>query len=202
MTAREYYARRSIEDPYFSDRLANPYRSTVAFEAFLLQYGFFSNILKDKLIFDVACGTGSETAYFATHHSHLNFVGVDLEDRFIDAANARFSIVSNATFRQGDLYELNKLPEWVAAQAVWISQTLSFLPWWEEELHSLIGPNIDRIAFSILAWDGEAQSEVIHHFGQRGKDESLAVNYNVLSLPRIKERMAQLGFNHFEIVPF
>ncbi|MDA9802786.1 class I SAM-dependent methyltransferase [bacterium] len=189
-----YYSARSAQDPYFADRRSNPYRSTLAFEAFLAKQRFFDTLPKGALVADIACGTGSETAYLAARHPHLNFIGVDLQQHFIDAATARHADIGNLQFTCGDIYSLHRVAQWGDVHAVWLSQTLSWLPWWRAELLSLVGPQVDRIALSTLAWDGMIESKVIHYLGRREDPDTESVFYNVYSIPAMRDQMVNIGF--------
>jgi len=192
----------SADDPYYVDRLENPYRSTVARQKFLARSTFFSSLNPGELIVDIACGTGSETAYLASAHPTLEFLGVDLESKFIKAANYRYQDVRNVHFEVADLYQLDQLPAWGEAKAVLLSQTLSWLKWWRDELSCIIGPNVDRVGLSTLAWDGPAESEVIHYFGNRGDQGVEQCNYNVYSIPALCEQMRLQGFPEQSVEKF
>lgn len=197
-----YNAARSAHNHYHANRRSNPYRSTLAFEAFLVKHLFFGTLPTGALVADIACGTGSETAYIAAQYPHLNFLGVDLEQHFIDAARVRHADLGNLSFTQGDIYALHQVPMWPDVHAVWLSQTLSWLPWWRTELHSLLGQNVDRIALSTLAWDGPIESEVIHYLGRREDPETERVFYNVYSIPAISGFMSSVGLVHQAIEKF
>ena len=193
---RNFYSGSSPGSPYFADRRANPYRSTVALEAFLARHGFFDTLSPGTLIADIACGTGSESAYLATRYPHLNFMGVDLEQHLIEAAIDRHADLPNLSFVQGDIYALSDVEHWRDVRAVWFSQTLSWMAWWRTELRSLLGPSVDRIAVSTLAWNGPNESEVIHYLGRKEDPSTERVSYNVYSIPAVKEFMAAAGFVH------
>lgn len=197
-----FYATQSADAGYFADRRLKPYRSTLALEGFVREHGFFSGLSEGSLVADMACGTGSETAYLAEQHPSLNFVGVDLEERFISAATRRHADLRNLSFTQGDIYALDHETWWQQVQSVWCSQTLSWLPWWRTELRSLIGPSVDRIALSTLAWDGPIESEVVHFLGPRGDPATKSVHYNVYSIPEIINFMQELGFKRHAIKKF
>lgn len=202
MTNTNYYASRSPDDPYFANRRLDPYRSTTALDSFLAERGFFDALRTRSLVADVACGTGSETAYLATKYPHLQFIGIDLEHDFVEAARSRHSDLPNLRFEQGDLYTLNATRHWKDVQAVWFSQTLSWLPWWRTELMSLLGPKVDRIGLSTLAWDGPIESEVIHYLGSRESPDTKRVNYNVYSIPMLRRFMTTRGFDVQHIEEF
>ena len=161
---------------------------------FLERNRFFSSLEPGDLVLDAACGTGSETAYFASQYPSLKFIGVDLESKFIVEANGRYRDTNNLRFETADLYNLN-ISGFGNVKAVLLSQTLSWLKWWEEELSSLVGPQVQQIALSTLAWDGPIESEVVHHLGGRGKPGAQRVNYNVDAIPILSEFMNNQGFH-------
>jgi hypothetical protein len=150
----------------------------------------------------MACGTGSETAWLASRYPELCFVGLDLEPKFIKAANSRYDYIKNVEFFEGDLHHPEKYASWSSVQAVWLSQTLSWLPWWTEALNAILTPNVNRIGISTLAWRGEWESEVIHYLNGRGNPDSHQVNYNVYSIPKISRFMSNLGFVHNSVQAF
>ena len=163
---------------------------------------FFSSLPAGALVADIACGTGSETSYLAARFPELNFIGVDLQQKFVEAARDRHSDLGNLSFIQGDIYRLDEVALWPDVQAVWFSQTLSWLPWWRAEMEALVGPNVDRIGLSTLAWDGPGESEVVHYFPQRGDSASERYHYNVYSIPAMRELMSSIGFGHQHVEKF
>ena len=198
----DYYASRSATDHYFADRRATPYRSTVALAKWLGERKFFNTLPAGALVADIACGTGSETSYLAARFPELDFIGVDLQQNFVEAARDRHSDLENLSFIQGDISRLDELARWPDVQAVWLSQTLSWLPWWRAELEALVGPNVDRIGLSTLAWDGPAESEVVHYFPRREDPTSERVFYNVYSIPAMRELMSSIGFGTQDVEKF
>lgn len=198
----DYYASRSATDDYFADRRSTPYRSTLALSAWLGDRGFFNTLPMGALVADIACGTGSETAHLAACFPELNFIGVDLELSFVDAARARHSDLPNLSFVQGDIYQLDDVAIWPEVRAVWLSQTLSWLPWWRTELQAIVGPDVDRIGLSTLAWDGPGESEVVHYLPRRDDPRSERVFYNVNSIPLMIDLMSSIGFGHQDVEKF
>ena len=197
-----YYRQTSIDHQYFADRLNDPYRSTLALEQFSSRLGFFSTLEVGSLVVDVACGTGSETAWLATRYPTLNFLGVDLQPHFIEAAQSRYRRIQNVQFVVGDLYHLDEITQWSTAHGVWMSQTLSWMEWWSKELSCLLGPQVDRIALSTLAWDGPTEAQVIHYLGRRGDDETQIGYSNVYSISAMCEQMRKSGFDNQAVEKF
>lgn len=170
-------------------------------EAAALSQGFF-DLPHGALVVDVACGTGSETAWLAQRYPHLKFLGIDLELHLIHAATTRYAAIENLSFRQGDLFDGRNLQKDEDFRAVWLSQTLSWLPWWEEALLSLIKTSATRFAISTLAWDSPHSSQVVHFLVEAGTGRVSPVNYNVYSIPVISEFMASAGFLEKLVLPF
>jgi hypothetical protein len=200
--SQNFYSASSPSSPYFADRRANPYRSTLGLEAFLAKQRFFDTLPPGTLVADVAFVTGSESAYLAARYPHLNSMGVDLEQHLIDAAVDRHADLPNLSFVQGDIYAQSEVDRWGEVRAVWFSQTLSWMKWWQTELRSLLGPSVDRIALSTLAWDGPNESEVIHYLGRKEDPSTKRVSYSVYSIPAMTEFMAEAGFVHQSIEKF
>jgi len=197
-----FYHNRS-NDPYFSDRFSTPYRSTIALEAFARKNGFFRDDDDLSLIADVACGTGSETAFLGFTHQNRRFIGLDLEEHFIDVALDRYQDFPNLSFFQADLFEIADFDYWPRVKSVWLSQTLSWLPWWKEPLEAILTANVERIVFSTLAWHGPNESEVLHFLsGRKSQAQRDMVNYNVYSIPTICEFMRGKGFKQQEVEEF
>jgi len=198
-----YWDNISTDHQYFKDRLEDPYRSTLALETFAAEQGFFSMRDEGTLIADVACGMGSETAWLAKRHPHLDFMGVDLEPHFIHTARSRYSMIRNLSFVTGDLNAVHEVPDWLSVRAVWFSQTLSWLPWWRDALGGLLSPGVEKIAFSTLSWNSPVESEVKHYL--RGRQEDALndfVYYNVYSNQHISQFMHEKGFTRQVISPF
>lgn len=198
----DYYGSRSVDDSYFQDRLHSPYRSTLALDSFLGRHNFFESLPTGSLVADVACGTGSETAWLATKYQDLKFVGLDKEPNFIAAANSRYTSIGNVEFFECDLYHPEAYTQWKSVQAIWLSQTLSWLPWWTDALDALVTDNVTRIGISTLAWGGEWESEVIHHTRGRENPFSNKVNFNVYSIPKMDSFMLDRKFVYNSVEAF
>lgn len=199
--AGNFYRNSSVNDLYFQDRLEEPYRSTVAMEAAASSQGFF-DLPDGALVVDMACGTGSETAWLAQKYPHLNFLGIDLEMHFIEAADARYPATENLSFRQGDLFDGKNQEQDGGFHAVWLSQTLSWLPSWEPALLSLVQTSATRFAISTLAWDSPHESQVVHFLAEPDSGSTSRVNYNVYSIPAISDFMERRGFSKKLVLPF
>ncbi len=201
--ATNFWSSYEEDHPYFQDRSRNPYRSTVALETFLSDVRFFNDIAIEKtVVADLACGTGSDTAYLARRYPGCKFLGVDVERHLIDAAKSRYREFENLRFEQGDLFDLNAVPGWDEVRAIWMAQTLHVLPWYSDALRRIVTPSITKLGFSTLAWDGPNESEVTHYIGGRKESGNDCVRYNVYSLEKLIQLMAELGLGHYATQKF
>ncbi len=132
-----HYAERDAHDSYFADRSETPYRSTVHLHDFLSAKGFFDQGANGSTVLDLGCGTGSETAWLARQHPGFRFIGVDLEQRFVDEAHTRHSELSNVAFAVGDASDAESMSHLGPVTSIWLSQVLSWLPWWEDAGHAM-----------------------------------------------------------------
>ena len=198
-----HYSRRDADDSYFADRSETPYRSTVYLHDYLSARGFFNPGISESTVLDLGCGTGSETAWLARQHPESRFIGVDLEQQFIDEARKRHGRLDNATFAVGDVYEAVSLSTLGRFTSIWLSQVLSWLPWWEDPMAAVCSLSAQNIGMSILGWDGPFHSQVVHLLGPpSAPDTENFTYYNVYSIPIIADFMAAHGYGVFDFKSF
>jgi SAM-dependent methyltransferase len=198
-----HYSQRDAGDSYFADRSATPYRSTVHLHDFLSAKGFFEQDASGSTVLDLGCGTGSETAWLARNHPECRFIGVDLEQRFVDEAHKRHGELSNVAFAVGDAYDAESMSKLGPFMSIWLSQVLSWLPWWEEPMAAICSLDAQHIGMSILGWDGPFHSKVVHLLGPpSAPDTGNFTNYNVYSIPLIADFMGERGYDVFDFKPF
>lgn len=199
-----HYSKRNVDDAYFADRSLTPYRSTVRMDEFVGSRDFFrSDGTEVATVLDLGCGTGSETAWLARNHPECRFIGVDLQETFVDEARSRHGALENVTFAVGDLYVPDALATLGPFSSVWLSQVLSFLPWWEEPMAAICSLDATRIGMSVLAWEGPFHSQVNHLLGPPSNpDTDNFMHYNVYSIPLIADFMAAHGYGIFDFKPF
>lgn len=198
-----HYSQRDTDDSYFADRSETPYRSTVHLHDFLSARGFFRPGTQGSSVLDLGCGTGSETAWLARQHPESRFIGVDLEERFVEAARERHAALHNVTFAVGDLYDPESISGLGSFSSIWLSQVLSFLPWWEQPLAAVSSLGARHIGMSILGWDGPFHSQVNHLLGPPSTiDTENHMNYNVYSIPLLADFMGEKGYDTVDIKAF
>lgn len=199
---QSYWSRASTEEGYFRDRSCNPYRSTVVLEKYGTDLGFFS-LTRESVIVDLACGTGSETAWLAKRHPELHFVGLDQEPRFVAAAIERYGSTANVSYECGDLRHPPPNVLSMQPQRIWMSQTLSWLPWKSAFIEGLRAfEHVTGVLLSTLAWAGPFDSEVTHLVPRPGTAEVERLAYNVFSLQGLASDFRDIGFRNFHSVPF
>ena len=78
----------------------------------------------------MACGAGANMLYMANRHENIQFVGMDIEPKFIEYANqmlGKNSTYGNCKFYTGDWFDME--PKWIDAFDGIISfQTLLMFP--------------------------------------------------------------------------
>lgn len=154
----------------------------------------------------MACGAGANTLYMANRHENIKFVGMDIEKDCIDYANGILSKTSkwgNCSFYVGDWFNME--PKWINAFDGIISlQMVLMLPDYREGLKKLADLSPDWIAFSSLFYEGDIEYTIKfrnYYRPSNGKDYTECY-YNIHSTIQCKKFMNELGYRHFEYMPF
>ena len=108
----------------------------------------------------------------------------------------RYSSIQNLSFHVVDLNELPSNKKFNECTAVWFSQTLSWLDWWEGAVQAICPINIKRVGLSTLSWPMEMESEVIHYLEGKSVNPDNYVKYNVLSIEKLMRRLASFGLEN------
>ncbi len=199
-----FYSNDPTDTGYFGtrDTKETRYRSGVAFEAFLSENHFFDVAqTHGGRVLDIGCGTGSETSLLAKTYPSTKFLGIDINDNFIDAARDRYPDIHNLSFQTANWLDLRSY-HWFAKYSSAISvQCLSFMEWYHKPLEAVCCQNIQQLAFSTLAWDGPFDSRCEHYI----KDEnnfSKTAFYNVYSIDNLNTYLESLGYACIDTRPF
>lgn len=154
----------------------------------------------------MACGAGANTLYMANRHKNIQFVGMDIEQDYIDYANQILSETSkyrNCKFYAGDWFNIKS--DWVDAFDGIISfQMVMMFPDYREALRKLAVLSPDWIAFSSLFYEGDIEYTNIfrdYYRPSNGRDYTECY-YNIHSTIRCEKLMNELGYSHFEYMPF
>ena len=157
-------------------------------------------------ILDMACGAGANMLYMANRHENIQFVGMDIEPKFIEYANqmlGKNSTYGNCKFYTGDWFDME--PKWIDAFDGIISfQTLLMFPDYREALHKLVDLRPNWIAFSSLFYEGDIEytNQFRDYYRSSNGKEYTDIYYNIHSTIRCKEFMKKLGYSYFEYMPF
>lgn len=181
---------------WYKRQFKNPYRITVAFEKFL---GHCITI-NDQKILDVGCGAGSALAYIAEKHRNASFTGID-----INAGLFQFfeGDLDNIQFEEADCFNLSD--KYINRFDGVISlQTLSWLPEYQRPLEQICKLNPSWIALSSLFYDGKINYTISIENYERPTSiaDFSQVNYNIYSVPIIREMLQEYGYTIFHYSPF
>ncbi len=114
---------------------------------------------KNARIFDAACGSGADTVMMLDVLPQAQIIGVDKQQQFIDAANARGL---NAEFTVGDMLEPDGMFDLIwSAGAVYFAGIEAALNAWRPHLNAK-----GRIGFSEAVWLSDTPSVVAKDFWQ------------------------------------
>ena len=178
---------------YHSRQWDSVYESTVAFSQFADKW-----LTGSRLVLDIGCGAGANTAWLASQYANTRFIGLDISRPLIEIARAKSEMIANVNYMVRDLYNLN---DGLATDGVVLLQVLSWLPSYEtplEEICRKIKPK--WLAFSGLFYNGDISCKI-------EVDEPLRPRksfYNIYAVPRVAKFMQELGyrmatFSTFEI---
>ena len=191
---QNFYSDSATDAGYFAarDQPDSRYRSGVHFQDFLSRQQAIYSTQDDSCVIDFGCGTGSETVALARAHPRRLFVGIDINERFIATARARYPDENNVKFFVREWLDALTMEEFANCTHAISQQCLSWLPWYEDPLRAMCAPPVQRVSFSTLAWEGPFDSKVQHLVSD---DPSASVaHYNVYSIPRIIEFMKRHQF--------
>lgn len=184
ITSLKKYAEKKQERDKFIEELITPF-------------------IRDKSlkILDACCGIGQVSYYLSKISPKSVFLGIDQTQCFIDEARKLYEN-NNITFAVSNVYNLpSKYPK---EFDISISHgTISWLPYYEEMLKTLVAVTKKHIFLSSLFYDGDIDFEIkVREFKKEaGKDDYNAF-YNVYSFPRFKKFVYGLGVKNIEAYNF
>jgi len=157
--------------------------------------------LKKLRILDACCGVGHISQFLSKISPKSEFLGIDQTSYLIDEAN-KLSDNKNLRFETGDIYDMSqKYEKNFDISVCW--KTLSWLPYYDEIMKSLITCTKNYIFLSALFYEGEIdfQIKVREYKKEKGKDD-FTLYYNVYSLPRFKKFLLEQGVKNIEAYDF
>lgn len=197
---------KKYEEEYHVKQFLNIYRSTECFVNWLENNGFFKERGGKNKILDMACGGGANTLYMSNRYKNIQFVGMDIEQEYIDYANGMLgehSKYGNCEFCIGDWFNVDC--KWVNAFDGVISfQSVLMFPDYREALSKLVALQPDWIAFSSLFYEGDIEyvNMFRNYYRPTNGKEYTECYYNIHSTIRCKEFMKELGYINFVYMPF
>ncbi len=150
---------------------------------------------------------GGNLIYLAEKFPGVKFEGIDYDDRVVELARSSIpnNLQNNCEIINGDWYDLDKSLKNRYSGCISF-QTLSWLDGYKKAIEALAALNPEWMAFSSLFWEGNVDyfikavdygNEVVNF-----NDCTGVYNYNVYSLPSVKDHFANLGYKEFDYIPF
>lgn len=157
-------------------------------------------------VLDMACGAGANMLYMGNRHENIQFVGMDIDQEYINYANQvvdDYSKYNNCKFYIGDWFNVD--PKWINTFNGVISfQTVLMFSDYREALSKLAALHPDWIAFSSLFYEGDIEyvNKFRNYYRPSDGKEYTECYYNIHSTIRCREFMKELGYCNFEYMPF
>ena len=134
-------------------------------------------------VLDVGCGTGVMFELIRARRPHLDYLGIDVTAQFVAAARERFPAEA-ARFREGSLYDLDRLPG--EFDAVLCRHILEHLPDYE--------PAVRRMAVELLtAVLAKGEADICRDFSYRLPIHVLAEFFNIPGEQANQVRVLDVG---------
>lgn len=208
---REYWQQKDNMQ-YHSKQFIEPKRSTVKFADFLQE----NTEVNGSRIMDMACGGGANDLYLKSRFPDAKIIGMDINPELFLLAkkyreehpqNNEIDIKrgggSDIEFVEGDWYSPDE--KWKDQFDGIISlQSLSWMEDWKKAIKSICELNPKWIAVSSLFYEGKIEYTIKleNHERLDEKGKYTQTNYNILSLPIVREYICQLGYTKFIYKPF
>jgi ubiquinone/menaquinone biosynthesis C-methylase UbiE len=156
---------------------------------------------KNYQILDACCGIGQISNYLYEINNNLKITGIDQTSFLIKEAKKLWNN-TNLNFKVKDIYEFAEENEKKFDITInW--KTLSWLPYYDEMIKSLIKLTKKHIFLSSLFYDGDIdfETKVREYQTEVGKNK-FNHYFNVYSLPRFQDFVLNLGVKNIEVFDF
>jgi ubiquinone/menaquinone biosynthesis C-methylase UbiE len=156
---------------------------------------------KKLKILDACCGVGHISHFLSKISPETDFLGIDQTSYLIEEAK-KLSDDKHLHFEVGDIYDMpEKYEKSFDISVCW--KTLSWLPYYDEIMKSLISCTKRYIFLSALFYEGEIdfQIKVREYKKEKGKND-FTLYYNVYSLPRFKKFVLEQGVKNIDVCDF
>lgn len=157
---------------------------------------------KELRILDACCGIGQLSNYLSKISSHSKILGVDQTGFLIKEAKKLWSNNKNLTFEKYDIYDLpQKYNKYFDLAINW--KTLSWIPYYEEMVKTLLKLTKSHIFLSSLFYDGDIDFETkVTEYKTKTSKFRHNFYYNVYSLPKFLRFLNKCKISDFKIFDF
>lgn len=181
---------------YHYGQYQKPYRSTEVFVDWIDE-----RLKRSDIVCDIACGGGANLHYMSSKYPHVKFEGIDIEPNNIDTAKKMIA-EKNVEVFLGDLFNLPNTLKNRYSGLIFLQSLFMFD--YKKAIKCLTDLNPNWIAISSLCYEGNVEYTIEVKDYTRGDENNdcLRCNYNIDSLPRLKEYFNELGYSNFEYKKF
>jgi SAM-dependent methyltransferase len=157
---------------------------------------------ESRFIVDFGCGGGAVTNLFASKYPDVAFLGLDVNPHYVELAKSRKEV--NSDFVTFDLYrDIQSLKDRVI-DGVFSFQTLSWMEDYDMFIELLHQTNPKYSFVTSLFFDGLVDAKIhIKDYGRKmGDIDHRSSYYNVYSIPRLNDRLRDIGYFIDQAIPF
>jgi len=198
----EWLDNNKINTDYHERQFREPYRSTIAFCAWLEKEDLIGRGSELKIL-DLCSGAGANMYYMSQIYPKCNFTGVDLNRDLVSQGNSFFerNAIDNCRLETGNIYDLDSAYR-SKFDAVVSFQTLSWLPEFTAPLGAMTALAPRWIALTSLFYDGQVSCTIEVTEYDEKLEPHRASPYNVYSLPIVENYLRKHGYHAFSSTPF
>lgn len=144
-------------------------------------------------VLDACCGNGHLLRFLRTLSPQSSYVGIDQTPYLIEEAKSLSNGSETILFEVGDAYDLPaRYRKQFDISVNW--KTISWLPYYDKMLESLVAVSRRHIFLSSLFYDGDIDFEIkVREYQKEAGRDGFNAYYNVYSFPRFKQYLYGLG---------
>ena len=155
---------------------------------------------ESNCILDLGCGAGAVTYSFAKANPNINFVGIDINPKYIAYANDHK--IANTSFEVKDFKEISNANG--NFEGILCLQTLSWINSYDKMINTMINLNPKWILITSLYYDGpvDAKIKIIDFSRSMGNHNFRSSYYNIYSIDRLEQKVNKKGYRIINKEPF
>ncbi len=202
MDRRYTYFEKDHDKEFYINSMKKYLENKQSLDIFLEKLIFPYIDSKSLKILDACCGIGHLTNFLSDMSPNSQFLGIDQTPFLIDEAKKICQDKKNVSFEVIDIYDLgSKFSKSFDITINW--KTLSWLPYYDQCMKSLIDVTKKHIFLSSLFYDGDIDFEIkVREFQKEGGSDGFNRFYNVYSLPQFKKFIYNLNVKNIEVYDF